>query len=79
MEEPTICSLLYYAGLPWWLRGEESAYQCMRQRLNPWVGKEMATHFSILAWRIPVMGYSPWGHRVGHDLVTKQQQLYIMH
>ena len=29
--------------------------------------KEMATHFSILAWRIPwtkdLVGYSPWGHK----------------
>ena len=29
--------------------------------------KEMATHSSILAWRIPwtgePMGYSPWGHK----------------
>ena len=23
--------------------------------------KGMATHSSILAWRIPSMGYSPWG------------------
>ena len=23
--------------------------------------KEMATHSSILAWRIPWTGYSPWG------------------
>ena len=33
--------------------------------------KEMATHSSILAWRIPwteeLGGYSPWGRRVGHD------------
>ena len=33
--------------------------------------KEMATHSSILAWRIPwtesLEGYSPWDHRVGHD------------
>ena len=33
--------------------------------------KEMATHYSILAWRIPWMeglvGCSPWGCRVGHD------------
>jgi len=33
--------------------------------------KGMATHCSILAWRIPwqrsLMGYSPWGsQRVGH-------------
>ena len=38
---------------------------------------EMATHFSILAWKIPWTedpgeGYSPWGHReldtTGHTL-----------
>ena len=37
--------------------------------------KEMATHSSILAWRIPwteeLCGYSPWGCRVGHELATK--------
>ena len=26
-------------------------------------------------WQRSLVGYSPWGHkRVGHDLVTKQQQ-----
>ena len=34
--------------------------------------KEMATHSSVLAWRIPGMGEpgglpSVWLHRVGHD------------
>ena len=34
--------------------------------------KEMATHSSVLAWRIPRMGepgglLSMWSHRVGHD------------
>ena len=33
--------------------------------------KEMATHFSILAWRSheqrSLVGYSPWGHRVRHN------------
>ena len=32
--------------------------------------KGMATHYNILAWRIPWTeepGYSPWGHRVGYD------------
>ena len=34
--------------------------------------KEMATYFSILAWRIPGTGEpvglpSMWSHRVGHD------------
>ena len=40
--------------------------------------KEMAIHFSILAWEIPwteePVSYSPWGRkRVTHDLATKQQ------
>ena len=26
-------------GLPWWLIGKESAYQCRRHRFNPWPGK----------------------------------------
>ena len=36
--------------------------------------KKMATHSSILAWRIhaqrKLVGYTPWGHRVGHDRAT---------
>ena len=40
---------------------------------NP-LEEEMAIHSSILAWRIPwtgnLLGYSLWGHRVGHDSVT---------
>ena len=40
--------------------------------------EELATHCSILVWEIPrtedPVGYSPWSFRVGHDLVTKQQQ-----
>ena len=39
--------------------------------------KEMATHSSILAWRIPwsesLAGYSPWGRESQHDLATKQE------
>ena len=46
------------------------------------LGKEMATHYSILAWEIPwtekPVGYCPWGcEGVGQDLVTKQQQHYF--
>ena len=41
--------------------------------------KEMATHASILAWEIPSTEeparlQSMGSQRVGHDLVTKQQQ-----
>ena len=44
--------------------------QCGRHGFDPWVGKipwekGMATHFSILAWRISwieeLVGYSSWG------------------
>ena len=35
----------------------------------------------FLAWEIAwsLTGYSAWGHRVGHDLATKQQpgQVYL--
>ena len=40
--------------------------------------KEMATYSTIVAWKTPgtesLAGYSPWDHRVRHDLVTEQQQ-----
>ena len=40
--------------------------------------KEMATHSSILAWKIPWTDkpgrQSMGSQRVGHELVTKQQQ-----
>ena len=44
--------------------------------------KEMATHSSILAWEIPWTkapeGLQPMeSQRVGHNLLTKQQQQYI--
>ena len=44
--------------------------------------KEMATHCSILAWRIPRTEKSggPWCEglqRVRHDLATKQQQMCV--
>ena len=70
---------------PPWLSGKESACQCKRHRFNPWIRKippekEMTTHSSILAWeiqqteepcRLPSIGLQ----RVGHNLVTKQQQI----
>ena len=33
--------------------------------------KGMAAHSSVLAWTAEPGGYSPWGHRVRHDLATK--------
>ena len=45
-------------GLPRWLSGKEPNCQCRRFGFDPWEEKipleeEMATHSSILAWRIP--------------------------
>ena len=46
------------------------------------LGKEMATHFNILAWEIP-WTEEPGGlqsmvsQRVGHSLVTKEQQQHF--
>ena len=70
-------------GLLRWLSGKELTCQCRRGwrlRFNPWVRK--------IPWKrkwqpTPVLlpgefhgqrSYSPWGHRVGHDLATKEQQ-----
>ena len=43
--------------------------------------REMATHSSILAWKIPWTEepgelYSPEGRRAGHDLVTEQKHIH---
>jgi len=44
----------------------------IKTKVNKWAEKAMATHFSVLAWRIPGTG-KPGGlpsmgsHRVGHD------------
>jgi len=66
-------------GLPRWLSGKESACQCGRhRRLRFNLGwedaleEEMATHSSILAWRIPWREesgglQSMWSQRVRHD------------
>ena len=44
-------------GLPWWLSCKEPVYQCRRHKFDPCVReiplkKEIATYFSILAWKI---------------------------
>ena len=44
--------------------------------------EEMATHSSIFAWEIPLTeepgGLQSMGaQRVGHNLATKQQQIYL--
>ena len=77
----------YISGLPWWLSGKESTCQCRRCRFDPWVGKipwrrKWQPTQVFLSGKAHgqrnLVGYGLWGHkRVGHDLVTKQQQLYL--
>ena len=59
-------------GVPWTAKGSNGS---ILKEINPDYSseKEMATHSSVLAWRIPGMGepgglLSMGSHRVGHDL-----------
>ena len=74
-----LCKFKVFSGLPMWHRGKESTCQCRRhKRCGFFLGQkdpleeEMATHSSILAWRIPWTeepgGLQSTGlQRVGHD------------
>ena len=81
----TIWNAYYHAhGLPWWLNGKESAFQCRRCGFNPWVGKiHWGRKQQPTAVFLPekslgqrnLVGYSPWSvRRVMYDLASKQQQ-----
>ena len=78
---------LVLRGLPWWLSCKESARQCRRRGLDPWLRK--------IRWRrkwqpTPVFlpgefhgqrglaGYSPWGRKNWTHLATKQQQRVLL-
>ena len=52
-------------GLPGGSDGKESACNAEDPGQEDPLEEELATHFSILAWRIPqrsLAGYSPWDH-----------------
>ena len=66
-------------GLPWWLTGYSIFLECRRPGFDPWVGnipwrrKWQPTPVPLLGeshGQRSLMGYSPWGHRVGHDWAT---------
>ena len=40
--------------------------------------KEMATHYSILAWKIPWSLVGPWSYKESDDLATEQQVYLYM-
>ena len=71
--------------LPWWLSSEESACDAgdvsLIPRLRRSPGKGNGNPLRILAWEIPWTEepgrlQSMTSQRVGHDLVTKQQQAF---
>jgi len=64
-----------FNGLPWWLSGKESVFQCRRCRsceFSPWVGKILwRRKWHPLQYSCPakshgqkiLVGYSPWDHK----------------
>ena len=67
-------------GLPWWLRCKEST--CNVEDLgsipglgeSPEAGHDNPLQYSCLEnphGQRSLVGYSPWGRRVGHDQATK--------
>ena len=69
------------SGLPWWpvknLPVTQETWAQFLGQQDP-LEKEMATHSSILAWRIPwteeLAGYSPWDHK---ELDTTEQLRHV--
>ena len=63
---------LLMSGLPWWLSGEESAYQCRRPGFDPWVGMILWTRASqptpvflpgAFHGQRSLAGCNPWDHK----------------
>ena len=78
--EATQSSIL---GLSWWLRQWRLPLQCRSLGFDPWVGKiSWGGHGNPLQYSFlenphgqrNLVDCSPWGHRVGHDWVTKPTQ-----
>ena len=81
----TIFVHVYMPTVPWWLSGKESTCQGRRHGFDPWVRKiSWRRKWQSTPVFLPgtshgqksLAGYSPWGYRVRHDLVTTQQQLH---
>ena len=80
---PVLAGRFFIIGLPWWLSGRESACQCRRHGLDPWVRKipwkrkwQPTTVFLPGKFHVQrsLAGYSPWSHKsIGYDLASKQQ------
>ena len=72
-------------GLPRWLSGKEATCQCRRHGFDhcigkiPWRKKWQPTPIFLPEkshGQRSLVGYSPWGRRVGHYLATEQVQYH---
>ena len=80
---------MLYNGFPWWLSCKNlpaNVFQCRRCRFDPYIEKipcrrKWQPTLEFLPGKChgkrSLLGYSPWGLRIGHDLATKQQHCYI--
>ena len=75
--------------LPWWLRRQSVCLECGRPGFDPWVGKiPWRRKWQPTPVLLPgkshgqrsLVGYSPWGRRVGHNWATPSPPLgtYIL-
>ena len=87
MWETWVPSLVWEDVLPWWLSCKESTSKVGDTSLIPepgrYAGKEMATHSSVLAWKIPwteeLGGAAVHGAaRVRYDFVTDPSTSYLV-
>ena len=70
----------------WWLSGKDFSCQCKRRGLSPWVRKipcrrkwqpTLVFLLGKFHGQRSLVGYSPWGHRVGQDWATKQEFIAV--
>ena len=83
-----IFTFLTQCGLPWWLSGKDLPANVGDAGSTHWVEKiSWRKKWQPTPVFLPgkshrqrsLAGYSPWGHRrVGHDLVTKQQECNLV-
>ena len=81
---PPFILLVHTPIIAWWFSGKESACHCRRRGFSPRIGEiPWRREWLPIPGFLPgkshgqssLVGYSPWGRkRVGHDLLTKQQQ-----
>ena len=80
-HEDLFCIVLCVFLLPWWVRGKASACSVGDQvwslgQEDP-LEKEMATHSSPLAWKIPWATIHGVAQSVGHDWATSLSLSYL--